>query len=374
MKNFLQKIPVLLLLTFGCIDSFSQGNTPQTITMAAGTNNSTAFSTQGTIGTDPGALTFYTHWDATYLYLGWSGGNTFYSSDMYYAAIDTDPNGTNGSTNAIEGVSFTSAANTRKPDYYVVYENNSGFYGAPASNGNAYEIYNVNAGNWNFNSRTNGNDNVSSRVDFQASNAEVRLRIPWSSLSFTPGSTTPIAITMWTNNSSGNFMWSRFPTNNVSTGSTPKTLAYSFVFYNTSSGVNPSTARVIENNTFTTSNFFGTQTLGLTISGNVSLSADAVLNSNLNILSGSTLNLNNRVLTINSVTGSGTLTGSSTSNLTLGSAAGTLNFTQTNASTRSLNNLTLNSGSSATLGSALDVYGDISLTSASLDLAAKGNR
>jgi hypothetical protein len=71
------------------------------------------------------------------------------------------------------------------------------------------------------------------------------------------------------------------------------------------------------------------------------------------------------------VSGSGTFTGSSGSNMVVAGTVGTLNFTQTSAATRSLNNLTLNAGSSATLGNALDVYGTIALTTATLDLNAK---
>jgi len=350
-KNiFLSAVTFFIFFTF--LKGFSQGNTPQTISMAAGTGNSTAFGSQGLIGSDGAGVNFYVHWDATYLYLGWNAGNTLYSSDMYYAAIDTDPNGTNGSTNAIEGVSFNTAGGTRRPDFYVVYENNSSYYGSPATNGNAYEIYSVSAGNWVFNSRTGGNDNTSSRVNFSNTVAEVRLRIAWSALGFTPGSTTPLGITMWNNNSAGNYMWARFPTDNPVGGSTPKTLTHSFIFYNTSSGVNPSTARVLENNTFTTGSISGTQNLGLTVSGTVSLSADATLNSNLNLLSGSALNINGNTLTLKTVTGTGTLSGSAASSLVVNDASGTLNFT---SGSRILKNLTLNTGTSATLGTALDI-------------------
>jgi len=337
---------------FTFLNAFCQGNTPQTISMAAGTGNGTAFGSQGLIGSDGAGVNFYVHWDATYLYLGWNGGNTNYSSDMYYASIDTDPNGTNGSTNAIEGVSFNTAGGTRRPDYYVVYENNSSFYGSPITFGNAFEIYSVSGGNWVFNSRTNGNDNTSSRVNFSNTTAEVRMRIAWSALGFTPGSSTPLGITMWNNNGAGNYMWARFPTDNPAGGSTPKTLTHSFIFYNTSSGVNPSTARVVENNTFTTGSISGTQNLGLTISGTVSLSADATLNSNLNLLSGAALNTNGNILTVKTITGTGTLSGSAASSLVVNDASGTLNFT---SGSRILKNLTLNSGTSATLGTTLDI-------------------
>jgi hypothetical protein len=87
---------------------------------------------------------------------------------------------------------------------------------------------------------------------------------------------------------------------------------------------------------------------------------------------GSKLNIGNNTLVIKgAVTGTGTLTGSTTSSITINSAAGTLNFDQTSAATRSLNNLTINSTGSAKLGTAMDVFGTIILTNASLDLNAK---
>lgn len=92
----------------------------------------------------------------------------------------------------------------------------------------------------------------------------------------------------------------------------------------------------------------------------------------LTLNAGTKLNIGNNNLIINgAVTGTGTITGGTTSSITINGTAGTLNFDQTSATTRSLNNLTVNAGGSATLGSALDVYGTIALTSGSLDLAGK---
>lgn len=104
---------------------------------------------------------------------------------------------------------------------------------------------------------------------------------------------------------------------------------------------------------------------GITLLGN------HTINNNLALINGS-LWLANNILTLNGpVTGTGSLTGSSTSALVIGGTAGTINFNQTSTATRSLNNLTLNSGSSAILGNALDIYGTVALTSASLNLNAK---
>lgn len=103
----------------------------------------------------------------------------------------------------------------------------------------------------------------------------------------------------------------------------------------------------------------------------VTLLANHTVNNNLALTNGS-LFLANRTLTVNGpFTGSGNLSGTSTSALVIGGAAGTINFNQASAATRSLNDLTLNSGASATLGNALDVYGTIALTSASLNLNAR---
>jgi len=209
-----------------------------TVSMSASLTNAQAFGTTGLLGTD-GSASFYAHWDATYLYLGWSGGKTNYSSDMYYAAIDTDPEGSNGITNAIEGVGF--ASGNPNPDYYVVYENNSSYYGVPVSEGNAFEIFNVSGGNWTWVSRTGGNDGTTSNVVFADASGEARLRIAWSTLGFTPGASNKLGIVMWNNNSDGNYMWARFPTSNPANGSTPITLNWELRFDNTSSGVNPRT-------------------------------------------------------------------------------------------------------------------------------------
>lgn len=84
---------------------------------------------------------------------------------------------------------------------------------------------------------------------------------------------------------------------------------------------------------------------------------------------GTKLNIGANTLTINhTIVGTGTLTGSASSNIIINGAAGTLNMDQTSAATRSLNNLSLGLGASAKLGNAMDVFGTITLSSASLDL------
>ena len=80
----------------------------------------------------------------------------------------------------------------------------------------------------------------------------------------------------------------------------------------------------------------------------------------------SSINLNGNTLTLNNaVKGTGTITGSSTSNIVVAGQAGTLNFTQTSLATRSLNTLTVNPKASATIGvGLLDIYGGLVIPTA----------
>jgi len=91
------------------------------------------------------------------------------------------------------------------------------------------------------------------------------------------------------------------------------------------------------------------------------LSADRTVPGSITLTAGE-LSINGNTLTANGAFsyGTGTLTGSSTSNLTLGGAAGILNFT-TGAASRSLNNLTLENSGTAKIGSAMDIYGNINV-------------
>jgi hypothetical protein len=211
-----------------------------TVSMSASLSNIQAFGNGSKIGSDGSGIDFYVNWDDTYLYLGWSGGRTDYSSDMYYAAIDLDPDGTNGITTSIEDVGFISGG--QKPDHYVVYENNATFYGVPPSTGNTFEVYGTSGSFWSWLSSTTGDDGVSSQIVFSGSGGEVRLRVPWSTLGgFAPGAGNKLGIVMWNNNPDGNYMWARVPTSNPSNGPTPKTLTNYFKFNTTAAGVNPAT-------------------------------------------------------------------------------------------------------------------------------------
>lgn len=83
----------------------------------------------------------------------------------------------------------------------------------------------------------------------------------------------------------------------------------------------------------------------------------------LNILSGNTIILNDLTLTLNhTVKGSGTFTGSPLSNIIVADSCGVLNFNQANSTTRSLNKLTMNPGTKATIGNGvLELYGMLDL-------------
>lgn len=95
-------------------------------------------------------------------------------------------------------------------------------------------------------------------------------------------------------------------------------------------------------------------------SGTVNLSANWTVGSStgtLNIGSGIVLGINGNTLDVTgAIAGTGTLAGSSTSNLTLTGTVGTLNFT-TGTSNRTLHNLTLNASTTATLGTAITITG-----------------
>lgn len=77
---------------------------------------------------------------------------------------------------------------------------------------------------------------------------------------------------------------------------------------------------------------------------------------NLTLNASKFLNIGSNTLTITgAIDGTGTLTGSVTSNLVITANAGILNFTQTSAATRSLQSLTMDPGSKVQLGTNLDV-------------------
>ncbi|MBS4042894.1 MAG: T9SS type A sorting domain-containing protein [Chitinophagaceae bacterium] len=123
-------------------------------------------------------------------------------------------------------------------------------------------------------------------------------------------------------------------------------------------------------NTATPANLYNL-TVNKTSGANVSLSSSVIVGNTLTLTAGS-LSIAANTLTLNgTATGSGTLTGSTSSNITLnGSGAlGTLNFDQTaDGTTNVLNSFTINraSSGSVTLGNKLVVTNTITLTDGTL--------
>jgi len=95
---------------------------------------------------------------------------------------------------------------------------------------------------------------------------------------------------------------------------------------------------------------------GATLFPQLPYGVNPVLN-DVTLPAGKTFDIAGQTLTINgAVTGTGTITGSDTSNLVIFGAAGTLNFTQTGTGSY-LKNFTLNTGATAILGNALNITG-----------------
>ncbi len=87
--------------------------------------------------------------------------------------------------------------------------------------------------------------------------------------------------------------------------------------------------------------------------------------------SSSIVDLNGKTFVVNgAISGSGTLSGSATSSLTLGGTAGTVNFT---SGARTLKDLVLSASASATLGTALDITGGSSFGSVTVNTGATLN-
>ena len=111
-------------------------------------------------------------------------------------------------------------------------------------------------------------------------------------------------------------------------------------------------------------------------SGNYMMTGNWTVYGTLNNPSGSQLKINGYTLSITTLTGTGTLTGSTTSNLAIigtnGGSPGNLNFTAGAGS--SLKMLTLNrtgTGASATIGTALNIYDVLNVVKGTLNTANK---
>ncbi|MFI5221483.1 MAG: T9SS type A sorting domain-containing protein [Bacteroidia bacterium] len=119
-------------------------------------------------------------------------------------------------------------------------------------------------------------------------------------------------------------------------------------------------------------NFYNLTGSGL---GTSPMSSDLLIINTLNLTSGQILDINGKTLTLaGSITGSGVFKGSLISNLIINGSgsAGTINFDQTSAATRTLNSFTLNRNSvTVTLGNALEITGTLNLNNGTL--ASGGN-
>ena len=109
--------------------------------------------------------------------------------------------------------------------------------------------------------------------------------------------------------------------------------------------------------------------------GTSPISYDMTINNVLNLTSNQIFDINGKTLTIGgAISGSGKIKGSSSSNLIINGSGsfGTINFDQTNSSSRLLKDLTINrSSGTITLGNALEVAGTLTLTDGTL--ATGGN-
>jgi hypothetical protein len=100
--------------------------------------------------------------------------------------------------------------------------------------------------------------------------------------------------------------------------------------------------------------FYGIQVNKNAATTSVSLNTNLTVSNDVALTSG-VLNINGNTLTVNGAfSGSGTLTGSTSSGLSLGGAAGTINFTP-GGTANYLKTFTLNTGATATLGSGLNI-------------------
>ena len=96
----------------------------------------------------------------------------------------------------------------------------------------------------------------------------------------------------------------------------------------------------------------------LNLTSNVTINGILIITSDAVVIGSNTLRLNG------AFSGIGTLTGSSSSNLTIGGTSGPIPFTTSSSATRSLSNLSLISGTTS-LNTALDLYGNVSFTGSS---------
>ncbi len=110
--------------------------------------------------------------------------------------------------------------------------------------------------------------------------------------------------------------------------------------------------------------------LELNNAAGVSMLSSQTVSHNL-ILTNGSFSIGANILSLNGpVTGTGKLKGSQFAILVIGGAAGTLNFDQTDSTTRSLQDFVFSNGS-ATLGNAMQIYGHLGLTNSTFHINAQ---
>jgi len=143
------------------------------------------------------SVDYYLTWDATYLYVGFNGGNATAGGDKYNVAVDIDPDDTgsdnSGSVNEFNGATFGADG---KPDYVVLLNNDNAVYKKTG------------ASNW-------VDDWVSAEttaVDNNTNPGQVEFRLKWADMGLTDRNA-PVGVYVWQSNGSDQ-QWGSYPPTN----------------------------------------------------------------------------------------------------------------------------------------------------------------
>jgi len=143
------------------------------------------------------SVDYYLTWDATYLYVGFNGGNATAGGDKYNVAVDTDPDDTgsenSGTVNEFNGATFGADG---KPDFVVLLNNDNTVYKKTG------------ASNW-------VDDWVSAEttaVDSNNNPGQVEFRLKWADMGLTDRNA-PVGVYVWQSNGSDQ-QWGSYPPTN----------------------------------------------------------------------------------------------------------------------------------------------------------------